>query len=132
MADSGDPRGIRLVLRTGAAVFLLSALWLLVQPELFLRLLGLPDGSDLVWSMRMIAITLIALTGNMAVVSWTASPRGVRSAGVVMLFSAGALGVVTLLIPAPATWFTVAYALVGFAFSTAYTIALVSYKIRRQ
>lgn len=113
-------------------MFLLSALWLLIQPELFLRLLGLADTDDLVWSMRMIAITLVALTGNMAVVSWSANPRGVRVAGVVMAVCAGALGVITLLIPTTATWFTVAYALVGFAFSTAYTVGLVLDKKRRQ
>jgi hypothetical protein len=41
-----------------------------------------------------------------------------------MLVSAFALGVVTLIVPAPLTWFGIAYAVVGFVFSAAYTVAL--------
>jgi len=74
--------------------------------------------------MRMIAITLVALTGNMAVVSLTASPKGVIAASVVMMVSAGALGFLTLMIPTAITWFTVLYALVGFGFSAAYLVGL--------
>jgi hypothetical protein len=37
-----------------------------------------------------------------------------------MIFSAAALGVLTLLIPTSLTWFTIAYAAVGFGFSLAY------------
>ena len=40
-----------------------------------------------------------------------------------MQVSALALGALTLAIPTAMTWFTIAYALVGFAFSLAYTIA---------
>ena len=117
-------RGLRWVLRAGAAVFGASAVVLLVAPAFFLTLLALPATADLEWAMRMIAITLVALTGNMAVVSFSASDRGVLVASGVMLFAAGALGFLTLMIPADVTWFTVVYALVGFGFSSAYLVGL--------
>lgn len=115
---------LRGILRTGALVFGLSAIALIIVPGFFLTLLGLEATTALVWSMVMIGITLVALTGNMAVVSATASDKGVQVAAVVMLFSAAALGVVTLLIPVAYTWFTIAYAAVGFGFSAAYAIGL--------
>lgn len=121
---ASEPRSIRLVLITGAAVFAVSAVALLLSPEIFVSLLGLPASSGLDWAMRMIAITLVALTGNMAVVAVFGSERGVLVAAVVMLFSAGGLGVLTLLIPADVTWFSLLYAMVGFGFSTAYVLAL--------
>lgn len=117
-------RALRLTLRTGALVFGLSAVALVVSPGFFLGLLGLEATTGLIWSMVMIGITLVALTGNMAVVSASASDKGVQVASVVMLFSAAALGVVTLLIPVAYTWFTLAYAAVGFGFSLAYAIGL--------
>ena len=117
-------RGLRWVLRAGATVFGASAVVLLVAPAFFLTLLALPATADLEWAMRMIAITLVALTGNMAVVSFSASDRGVLIASGVMLFAAGALGFLTLMIPADVTWFTVVYALVGFGFSSAYLVGL--------
>ena len=117
-------RGLRWVLRAGATVFGASAVVLLVAPAFFLTLLALPATADLEWAMRMIAITLVALTGNMAVVSFSASDRGVLMASGVMLFAAGALGFLTLMIPADVTWFTVVYALVGFGFSSAYLVGL--------
>ena len=80
--------------------------------------------------MRMIAITLVALTGNMAVVAIFGSPRAVAVSGGVMLISAGALGTLTLLIPVEATWFSVAYAMVGFGFATAYIVSL-AFWVRR-
>jgi hypothetical protein len=111
-------------LRFGATVFGLSAIFLLALPELFLELLGLPASLDQQWSMRMIAITLVALTGNMLVVSFRANDGGVRAAAIVMQLAAFGLGVITLLIPAPITWFTVLYAVIGFGFSAAYTVFL--------
>jgi len=122
--EQNNPRGLRWVLRSGAAVFGVSALFLLLSPATFLSLLALPASADQHWSMRMIAITLVALTGNMAVVSLTASPKGVIAASVVMMVSAGALGFLTLMIPTAITWFTVLYALVGFGFSAAYLVGL--------
>lgn len=115
---------LRLILRTGAAVFGVSAIALIIAPSLFLSLLGLPDEPALVWSMAMIGVTLVALTGNMAVASFTASDAGVRVAAMVMLVSASSLGLITLLIPVAYTWFTVAYAAIGFGFGLAYVIGL--------
>ncbi len=114
---------IRLVLTAGSIVFGSSALFLLALPGLFLQLLGLDTNDALQWSMRMIGITLVALAGNMFANARRGSIGAVRLAGRVMQISAGALGVLTLMIPAPTTWFTVLYAIVGFSFSAAYTIA---------
>jgi hypothetical protein len=115
---------LRYTLRTGASVFGLSAIALIVFPAFFLQLLGLQADLPLIWSMVMIGITLVALTGNMAVVSVSASDGGVRVASVVMLFAAAGLGMITLLIPVAYTWFTLAYAAVGFGFSLAYLVGL--------
>ena len=114
---------LRAVLTTGSIVFGASALFLLALPALFLQLLALDTSNALQWSMRMIGITLVALTGNMFTNARRGSAGSVRMAGRVMQLSAGALGVLTFLIPAPMTWFTVLYAIVGFGFSAAYTIA---------
>ena len=124
MADILEKHPLRIVLRTGAAVFGFSALFLLALPVLFLELHALPTGEDQVWSMRMIAITLIALTGNMLMVSLYANIKGVRLAARVMQFAAFGLGALTLAIPAELTWFTYAYSAVGFGFSAAYTVFL--------
>jgi hypothetical protein len=96
----------------------------LALPVLFLELLALPTGDDQVWSMRMIAITLVALTGNMLVVSLYANVKGVRFASRVMQFAAFGLGALTLAVPAELNWFTYLYAAVGFGFSAAYTVLL--------
>jgi len=122
---------LRYTLRAGATVFGLSAVALILAPGFFLELLGLDTSAPLVWSMVMIGVTLIALTGNMAVVSFTASDRGVQAASVVMMLAAGGLGVTTLLIPVPFTWFSVVYALVGFGFSTAYVVGLTRASLAR-
>jgi hypothetical protein len=123
--------GLRYVLRAGAAVFGVSAVTLIVFPSIFLELLGLNPTLDLMWAMVLIGITLVALTGNMAVVSWSASDGGVRIAAVVMMVAAGGLGVTTLLIPVPFTWFSVLYAAVGFGFSTAYVVGLTRAQLAR-
>ena len=124
MTETQQKHPLRIVLRAGASVFGLSALFLLVLPELFLELLALPTGADQVWSMRMIAVTLIALTGNMLMVSLYANLKGVRLASRVMQFSAFGLGALTLAIPAELNWFTYLYAAVGFVFAGAYTVYL--------
>jgi len=114
----------RLVLKTGSLVFGLSALLLLAAPALFNELLGLATNPALEWSMRMIGITLVALAGNMFSVASRGSEASVRFSARVMQASAFALGVLTLMIPATQTWFTIGYAAVGFGFSIAYTFAL--------
>jgi O-antigen/teichoic acid export membrane protein len=115
---------LRTILKFGSTVFGLSALFLLIAPKTFLELLNLETSEPLQWSMRMIAITLIALTGNMLSVSRFGSETSVLFSARVMVISAAALGALTLLIPAEFTWFTIAYAAIGFLFSLAYLSAL--------
>jgi hypothetical protein len=118
--------GVRTTLRVGAVVFGLSALLLLVAPAVFLDLLGI-DGSSapLQWSMRMIGLTLVALSAQMWIVSRSVRDAAVRTAGVVMAIVATGLGILTLLIPSGLSWFTIAYAAVGFGFGLAYVVCLV-------
>ena len=117
--------GVKQTLKAGSAVFGASAIFLLIAPELFLDLLDLESNDQMVWSMRMIAITLIALAGNM----WQNSKLnnnalGLRFVARLMLFSATSLGVLTLLIPAKITIFTGVYAAIGFLFAISYLINL--------
>ncbi len=118
----------RLVLRAGSIVFGLSAIALLFVPAVFNSLLGLATTSDLEWAMRMIGITLVALAGNMYSASTRGSEASVIFSGRVMLISAFGLGILTLLLPVPLTWFAIAYAVVGFGFSAAYAWALLGGK----
>jgi hypothetical protein len=117
--------GIKSTLRAGSVVFGLSALFLLIAPALFLDLLGSDDSKHMVWSMRMIAITLLALAGNM----WqnaklnTASSLGFVAK--VMFIAAAGLGFLTIFIPNELTPFAIAYAIIGFSFSISYLINLI-------
>jgi len=113
---------IRTTLKAGSVVFGASALFLLVAPTLFLDLLGLDSNEPMVWSMRMIAITLVALAENMWNNSKNSSEHGVGNVAKVMCVSATGLGVLTLLIPGEITWFSYIYAAVGFAFGVSYLI----------
>jgi len=115
---------IRKVLLAGASVFGLSAILLIGLPAVFNGLLGLTNNGPLEWSMRMVGITLVALAGNMFSVSRWGTWQSVRFSGRLMQVSAFLLGVLTLLIPGQQTWFSIAYAVVGFGFSAAYTWAL--------
>jgi len=115
---------VRRVLRTGSGVFGVSAVLLVAAPAVFDALLGLTSTADLEWSMRMIGITLVALAGNMFSVASRGSEASVLFSARVMQISAFGLGVLTLMIPAALNWFTIAYAIVGFGFSAAYTWAL--------
>ena len=119
---------IRRVLFAGSVVFGLSALTLLIAPGFFNQLLGLETNPPLEWAMRMIGITLVALAGNMYSVSRRGSAKSVLLSGRVMMFSAAALGILTLLIPAQLNWFSISYSLVGFGFSAAYVWAMLGKK----
>ena len=113
------------VLLTGATVFGLSAVLLLISPSLFNELLGISATPYLDWAMRMIGLTLVALAGNMLSVSLKGKDSAVIFSARVMAISAFGLGVLTLLIPVAAlTWFDYAYAAVGFGFSLAYIVGL--------
>ena len=116
---------LRRVLLTGATVFGLSALLLLISPSLFNELLGISATPYLDWAMRMIGLTLVALAGNMLSVSLKGKDSAVIFSARVMAISAFGLGVLTLLIPVAAlTWFDYAYAAVGFGFGLAYIVGL--------
>ena len=121
---------VRLILKAGSIVFGLSDVLLVLWPAVFLDLLAL-DGTDsaLVWSMRMIGIALVALSGNMWANSGNPDSRKVRQVAMVMCMSATALGLLTLLIPANLTWFSIVYALIGFGFGAAYLMALSSGRV---
>ena len=117
--------GIKNTLKAGSLVFGASALFLLIAPALFLDLLGAEDSQSMVWSMRMIAITLLALAGNM----WqnaklnTASSLGFVAK--VMFIAAAGLGFLTIFIPNELTPFAIAYAIIGFSFSISYLVNLI-------
>ena len=123
MANSSSVSRLRLVLRTGSIVFGISALALILVPATFNGLLGLNRTPELEWAMRMIGITLVALAGNMFSVSSRGSEASVVFSGRVMLASAFALGVLTLLLPVQLNWFAIAYSAIGFGFSAAYAWA---------
>lgn len=125
VVEASKTMSIRRILKTGATVFGLSAVLLLLAPGLFLELLGL-NGSDdaLAWSMRMIGITLVALALNMWLNSTNPDDAVVRHVGQVMAVCATALGILTLLIPTSFTWFAIVYAAIGFGFGLAYVLAL--------
>ena len=117
--------GVKQTLKAGSVVFGASALFLLIAPNLFLELLDLESNNAMVWSMRMIAITLFALAGNM----WQNSklinsPAGLKFVGWVMFLSATGLGVLTLLIPATLTPIAIGYAVIGFGFALSYLVYL--------
>lgn len=129
-AKSNFAFGIRSILKVGASVFGLSAFLLIFLPSLFLDLLDLDSTSNsLIWSMRMIGITLVALAGNMWFNSLQTDKSKIRSVGLIMSLSATSLGVLTLLIPANLNWFAILYALVGFGFGLAYLVALFTKRI---
>lgn len=116
---------LRTTLKAGSIVFGASALFLLILPAAFLDLLGLDINDGMVWSMRMIGITLIALAGNMWNNSRNSSDTGVGHVALVMCVSASALGVLTLMIPVQLTWFANLYAAIGFGFGLSYLLNIV-------
>lgn len=121
--------GIRKTLKLGAVVFGLSALLLLVAPSFFLDLLLLdPASLALVWAMRMIGITLVALAGNMWLNSESSSEKRLIAVATVMAIAATGLGVLTILIPTQLSWFTYLYAAVGFLFGLNYLVCIIRRK----
>ena len=117
--------GVKQTLKAGSAVFGVSALFLLIAPELFLDLLDLESNDQMVWSMRMIGITLFALAGNM----WQNSKLNNNAAGLkfvarVMFLAAASLGFFTIFIPSTLTPFAIGYAIIGFGFAISYLVNL--------
>ena len=115
---------LRKTLQAGSVVFGFSALFLLALPKLFLNLLEIDHSDSLIWSMRMIAITLFALSGNMWNNSKQEDNNKVANVAKIMCVSAFALGVLTLMIPAELTWFSYLYAGIGFGFALSYLVGI--------
>jgi len=117
--------GIKNTLKAGSIVFGASALFLLIAPSLFLDLLGADDSTPMVWSMRMIAITLFALAGNMWQNAKLNNASSLGFVAKVMFIAAAGLGFLTIFIPNELTPFAIAYAIIGFSFSISYLVNLI-------
>jgi hypothetical protein len=117
--------GIKNTLKAGSIVFGASALFLLIAPALFLDLLGAEDSQSMVWSMRMIAITLFALAGNMWQNAKLNNASSLGFVAKVMFIAAAGLGFLTIFIPNELTPFAIAYAIIGFSFSISYLVNLI-------
>ena len=117
--------GIKQTLKAGSLVFGLSALFLLIAPGVFLDLLEVTNNSEMIWSMRMIGVTLIALAGNMWQNSKLNNATALGYVGRVMFIAAAGLGFFTIFIPASLTPFAIGYAVIGFGFSISYLINLI-------
>ena len=117
--------GVKQTLKAGSIVFGLSALFLLIAPGVFLDLLGVTNNSEMIWSMRMIGIILVALAGNMWQNAKLNNSAGIAFTGRVMFIAAAGLGFLTIFIPVPLTPFAIAYTAIGFGFSLSYLINLI-------
>lgn len=118
-------RGVKNTLRAGSIIFGLSAIFLLIAPGLFLELLKLPTTDELIWAMRMIGITLVALSGNMWQNSKLTNAARIKFVARVMFLSALALGLLTIFIPVELAPFTIFYAVIGLGFALSYLINLI-------
>ena len=117
--------GVKQTLKAGSIVFGVSALFLLIAPGVFLDLLGVTNNSEMIWSMRMIGIILVALAGNMWQNSKLNNATALGYVGRVMFIAAAGLGFLTIFIPVPLTPFAIGYAAIGFGFSLSYLINLI-------
>ena len=118
-------RGVKNTLRAGSIIFGASAIFLLIAPGLFLELLKLPTTDELIWAMRMIGITLVALAVNMWQNSKLTNAAGIKFVARVMFLSALALGLLTIFIPVELAPFTIFYAVIGLGFALSYLINLI-------
>ncbi|MBM3655596.1 MAG: hypothetical protein FJW91_01340 [Actinobacteria bacterium] len=120
---------LALILRLGAIVFAVSALALLITPELFLDFLDLEEGStgysqELIWAMRMMGACLLIASVMMPLVAAFASERALRQVGVLMVGICSLLSLLTFIAPAPWGNGKVVFALVGGLFVLAYLYGL--------
>jgi len=122
MTNQGQYR-IRQVMLAGGTIFLISAIALLTRPDLFGQFIGI-TGENAYWSLRMTGIVLIPLGYLMIVVRNNSSSYIVRTFAILMSLVSLALGIVTLLAPGEANIGRIIYAVIGFAFSTLYVVAL--------
>ena len=117
--------GIKSTLKAGSIVFGASALFLLIAPGIFVDLLGIDETDEMIWAVRMIAITLVALAGNMWQNSKLNTAASLSFVGRVMFIAAAALGFLTEFIPNELTPFAILYAIIGFGFSVSYLVNLI-------
>ncbi|MCX8528152.1 MAG: hypothetical protein ORN20_08435 [Candidatus Nanopelagicales bacterium] len=118
-------RLIRIVLALGSAVFLVSALFLLLAPGMFATALGLSDGDAVNWAMRMMGACLLGLSGQMWLVR-RAGDASVRAAAGVMIVAGGTMTILTLVIPAEWTPMRWAYLAFGGIFVILYVVLLLA------
>lgn len=120
-----EVRTIRGVLATGALVFILSAIALLVLPGWFGELLGLRPSVEGEWALRMVGACLVALAGQMWLVRRT-DRAGVRGAAAVMIVGGGLMTLLTIFLPADEGWtlFRWLYLVFGSTFMIAYAVLL--------
>jgi len=117
--------GIKQTLQAGSIVFGLSALFLLIAPGIFIDRLGFSNNSEMIWAMRMIGLTLLALAGNMWQNSKLNNATALGYVGRVMFVAAAGLGFLTIFSPVSLTPVASGYAVIGFAFSISYLINLI-------
>jgi peptidoglycan/LPS O-acetylase OafA/YrhL len=120
-------KAIRTILGLGALVFAISAVALLIAPQLFAELLGIATTPDVSWSLRLMGAVLVALAGQMFLVR-RGSDQTVRRAAIVMIVGGGLMTVVTVIAPGDATPLRYAYAVFGAVFCLAYVIALLRWR----
>ncbi len=130
MGSLGAARMIRGVLGVGAAVFLISAIALLVLPATLAGLLGLQSGESVDWVMRMLGAALLALAGQMWLVR-RADHAAVRGAGAVMIVAGGLMTILTVTLPGDWTLLRWAYLGFGLTFVALYAI-LIAVSIRAE
>ncbi len=120
-----NTRIISTILGLGALVFAISAVALLLAPELLARWLGVAETPDVAWTLRLMGAVLIALAGQMFLVR-RGDERTVRAAAIVMIIGGGLMTIVTFIAPGSWTWLRIAYAVFGTAFCVAYVLALLT------
>jgi len=120
-----EVRYIRGVLATGALVFAVSSVALLVLPGWFAEALGMRPSVEAEWALRMVGACLVALAGQMWLVRRADRP-GIRGAAAVMIVGGGLMTLLTIFLPADQDWTLVRwlYLLFGSSFMIAYAVLL--------
>jgi hypothetical protein len=103
-------RLIRIVLSVGSAVFLVAGILLLFVPDSFAGWIGLESSDPVAWSLRMLGVTLLALSGLMWLVR-RAKDHPVLGAGAVMMVASALLTLLTVTLPGE--WTPLRWALLG-------------------
>jgi hypothetical protein len=107
---------LRIVLGCGAAVFLITAPFLLLLPSLFTEWLGLTPTETSDWATRMIGAVLVALAGQMWLVRRNHG-AALRGAAAVMIVGGGLMTILTVFMPAAGSWTLLRWAYLGFGLS---------------